>query len=56
MKEFTPPGLHLLGPTSMAWASILAQKGKKCCLQFSNAPETYSKLFRMSKSDRIDSF
>ena len=29
MKEFTPPWLHLLGPTSMAWASVLAQNGKK---------------------------
>jgi len=28
MKEFTPPGLHLLGPSSMAWASLLAQYGK----------------------------
>ena len=28
MKEFTPPRLHLLGPASMAWASILAQNGK----------------------------
>ena len=28
MKEFTPPGIHLLGPASMAWASILAQNGK----------------------------
>ena len=28
MKDFTPPGLHLLGPASMAWASVLAQNGK----------------------------
>jgi len=27
MKEFTPPGLHLLGPASMAWASVLSQNG-----------------------------
>jgi len=29
MKEFTPLGLQLLGPTSMAWVSVLAQCGKK---------------------------
>ena len=29
MKEFTPLGLHLLGPASMTWASVLAQYGKK---------------------------
>jgi len=28
MKNFTPPELHLLGPSSMAWASVLAQNGK----------------------------
>ena len=25
MKDFTPPGLHLLGPASMAWDSVLSQ-------------------------------
>ena len=31
-EEFTPTGLHLLGPTSNAWVSLLCSKLQQKCV------------------------
>ena len=54
MKDFTPLGLHLLGPSSMAWAFVLAKLCSNLCLNESNSLGTYSNEFKMSKYIRND--
>ena len=56
IKEFTPPGLRLLGPTSNGLGlSIMLKFTIKVCLQCSNASETYLNEFIIAKNARNDS-